>query len=82
MKIRDLFQSYLLAARTPVRPNIPSLLPVLLPLGLDLLTRQALIVTIIPLAHRIRDLNLGLCPNRLVCFCLSGFGPGETFTTA
>lgn len=71
-----------LSPGTPIRPNIPRPFPPLLPQTPNLLTRQPLILAIIPLPNRLRDLHPRLRPNRLLILGLSLLVPGQSLSTA
>lgn len=54
-----------LPAGTPIGPNIPPSLPLLLSQLLNLFTRQALIIAVIPLSDILRDLHLRFTSYRI-----------------
>lgn len=74
--VRDQEQ-ILLSTWAPIAPNIPRLLSTLCPLLSNLLTRQSLVVSIVPLANRLCNLHAGLCPNRLLGLGLPLLRPRE-----
>lgn len=71
-----------LSPGTPVRPNIPRPFPPLLPQIPNLLTRQPLILAIIPLPNSLRNLHPRLRPNRLLILSLPLLVPGQSLPTA
>lgn len=71
-----------LSTGTPLHPNIPSPKPPLLSQRLNLLTRQPLVLPIIPLPDRLRNLHLGLRTDRLLGLSLPRLGPGEPLFAA
>ena len=68
----------LLSTRTSICPDIPRRQPLLCPIRLDLFTRQALVVPVIPFAHTLRNLHLSLRANRLFFFSLALREPGQS----
>lgn len=73
---------HLLSARTSICPNVPRPLASLGPLFADLLTRHPLIVPIIPFPNRLRDLDLGLGPDRFLVLRLPLLIPRQSFPAA
>jgi hypothetical protein len=74
--------NHLLSTGTPISPNIPRPLSLLSPQLADLLTRQTLIVPIIPLPNSLRNLDLSLSPDRLLVLGLPLLSPGQSFLAA
>lgn len=76
-KSQDEFPN-LLSTRTSISPDIPRRQSLLCPIRLDLFTRQALVVPVIPFAHTLRNLHLSLRANRLFFFSLALREPGQS----
>lgn len=74
--------NHLLSTGTPIGPNIPRPLAFFNSQLTDLLTRQPLIVPVIPLSHRLRNFNLSLGPDCLLVFGLPLFTPRHSSPAA
>lgn len=72
----------LLSTRTTLPPNIPWLLPFCFPVFFNLLTRQALVVTVVPLADGLCDFHLGFGADWLFVLGLAVLFPGKTLFAA
>lgn len=81
-QMRKKKKRHLLSPRTPICPNIPRPQPLLRPNSPNLHTRQPLILPIIPLPNRFRNLHPSLRPNRLFVHSFPLLIPGKTLAAA